>query len=1184
MNAPAAHHEITLEDKYALQSGRAFMTGTQALVRLPMLQRVRDLAAGLNTAGFISGYRGSPLGGFDQALWKARKFLDQHHVKFQPGVNEDLAATSIWGTQQVNMYPDAKYDGVFAMWYGKGPGVDRCGDVFKHANSAGTSKHGGVLVLAGDDHAAKSSTLAHQSEHVFKACCIPVLNAASVQEYLDLGLHGFAMSRFSGCWVAFKCVTDVVESGAVVEIDPQRVESGAVVEIDPQRVKIVMPPDFAMPPGGLNIRWPDGFLEQEARLLDYKVYAALAYCRANRLDRIVWDSPHARFGIITTGKSFGDTLQALADLGIDESLAHEAGIRLYKVAMSWPLEPQGARKFAEGLEEILVVEEKRQVIEYQIKEELYNWREGMQPPRIVGKFDDNGEWSIAEGQPAGNWLLPAHYELSASLIARALASRLAKLGLDQRMGARYHERVAYLESKDKSLARPRVVASRLPYFCSGCPHNTSTQVPEGSRAMAGIGCHFMALWMDRNTATFTHMGGEGAPWIGQAPFTHCPHVFANIGDGTYFHSGLLAIRAAVASGVSMTYKILYNDAVAMTGGQHVDGPLDPAIISRQIAAEGVSPIVAVVDEKEPLSAKLDWAPGTTIRPREELDAVQREVSAIIYVQTCATEKRRRRKRNEFPDPSRRVVINEMVCEGCGDCSVQSNCLSVEPLETEFGRKRTINQSSCNKDYSCLKGFCPSFVTVEGGTLKKGKAALPEGEAEFAFLPQPRQNAMDHPFGILVTGIGGMGVITIGQIVAMAAHLEGKGATVLDMSGLAQKFGPVMSHVRIAPSPGELHSVRVGTGAADLVLGCDLVVTSGSEALSKMNDRTTRVVINASVSPTAEFVKNPDWQLPGTDLRADIAEAAGAKNVEFLPAGRLATALMGDAIATNMLMLGYAFQKGWVPLVEASLVRAIELNGVAVEFNRKAFMWGRRAAVDLARVERVATPAEIIPIFQAFSRSLDELIARRVEFLTGYQDSAYAERYRKLVERVRSVEAHKTGGTALTESVARYYSKLMAYKDEYEVARLYSDPGFARKIEGMFEGGYKLKFHLAPPIFNKPDPRTGEATKSEFGPWMMAAFRVLAKLKRLRGTPFDVFGMSAERKAERRLIGEYEATVAELLEHLDGENGKLAVEIASVPEHIRGYGHVKRRNLDEAKKKEAALLAAFRASRASARAA
>jgi len=1181
MNAPVRPHEIGLEDKYTLPSGRVFMTGTQALVRLPMLQRARDLAAGLNTGGFISGYRGSPIGGFDQALWKAQRHLTEHHIKFQPGVNEDLAATAIWGTQQVNLFPDAKYDGVFAMWYGKGPGVDRCGDVFKHANSAGTSKHGGVLVLAGDDHAAKSSTLAHQSEHVFKACCIPLLNPSSVQDYLDLGLHGFAMSRFSGCWVAFKCVTDVIESGAVVELDPQR-------------VKTLTPPDFAMPPGGLNIRWPDGFLEQEARLLDYKAYAALAYCRANKLDRVVWDSPAGhpppRLGIVTTGKSYGDTLQALADLGIDERVARDVGIRLYKVAMSWPLEPQGARKFSEGLEEILVVEEKRQVIEYQIKEELYNWREGMRPPRVVGKFDDNGEWSIAEGQPAGNWLLPAHYELSPALIAKALANRFAKLGLDKGMGDRYRERVAYLEFKEKALTKPRVVANRSPYFCSGCPHNTSTRVPEGSRAMAGIGCHFMALWMDRNTATFTHMGGEGASWIGQAHFTECPHVFANIGDGTYFHSGLLAIRAAVAAGVSMTYKILYNDAVAMTGGQHVDGPLDPARVSRQIAAEGVNPIVAVVDEKEPLPAGLDWAPGVTIRPREELDAVQRElrevkgVSAIIYVQTCANEKRRRRKRNEFPDPAKRVVINELVCEGCGDCNAKSNCLSVEPLETEFGRKRTINQSACNKDYSCLEGFCPSFVTVEGGTLRKGKAASPAGDSDFAQLPEPQAPALDKPYGMLVTGIGGMGVLTIGQIVAVAAHIEGKGATVLDMSGLAQKFGPVMSHVRIARSPEEIHSVRVGTGAADLVLGCDLVVASGTEALSKMNDKSTKVLVNATVSPTAEFVKNPDWQLPGTDLQADIVDAAGAKNVDFVPAGKLANALMGDAIATNMFMLGYAFQKGWVPLAGASLARAIELNGVAVEFNRKAFLWGRRAAIDLARVERLATPAEVISISQAFSRNLEELIARRVEFLTAYQNSAYAARYKTLVERVRANESKLGAGTELTEAVARYTFKFMAYKDEYEVARLHSDPAFMQRIEGMFEGAYKLKFHLAPPIFNKPDPVTGEAKKSEFGPWMRIAFRILAKLKILRGTALDIFGRTEERRTERRLIGEYEATVAELLERLDRENHALAVEIASVPEQIRGYGHVKRRHLDDAKKKEAALLATFRAERTTARAA
>ena len=1170
MNAPGKPREVTLDDKYTLESGHAFMTGTQALVRLPMLQRTRDLASGLNTAGFISGYRGSPIGSFDQALWRAKKHLADNHIRFQPGVNEDLAATAIWGTQQLKLFPGANYDGVFAMWYGKGPGVDRCGDVFKHANAAGTWKHGGVLALAGDDHAAKSSTLAHQSEHILKACCIPVLHPASVQEYLDYGLHGWAMSRYSGCWIGFKCVTDVIESGASVVLDPHRVQ-------------VVLPEDFALPPGGLNIRWPDGILEQEARLLDYKVYAALAYARANRLDRLVWNSPAARLGIVTTGKAYGDTMQALADLGIDERVARDAGIRLYKVAMPWPLEPQGARKFADGLEEILVVEEKRQLIEYQIKEELYNWRSGVRVPRVVGKFDDNGEWSQSEGQPAGTWLLPAHYELSPAQIAKAIASRLAKLGLDRALGERFRERLAFLDFKEKALARPRVVAERTPYFCSGCPHNTSTQVPEGSRAVAGIGCHYLAQFMGRSTATFTHMGGEGAPWIGQAPFTDTAHIFANMGDGTYYHSGLMAIRAAVAARVNMTYKILYNDAVAMTGGQPLDGPLDPGMISRQLAAEGVHPIVAVVDDKEELPAALNWAPGVTLRGRDELDAVQRElretqgVSALIYVQTCAAEKRRRRKRNEFPDPAKRVFINELVCEGCGDCSEKSNCLSVEPLETEFGRKRRINQSTCNKDYSCVKGFCPSFVTVEGGSLRQGKASG-RGDApddRFPACPEPEIPALTEPFGVLVTGVGGTGVITIGQILAVAAHLEGKSVSVLDMSGLAQKGGPVMSHVKFAPDLGQLHSTRLGTGAADLVLGCDLVVTASGDALSRMSTSRTRVAVNTTTAPTADFVRNPDWRLPGAALLDEIREAAGDGSIAALEAGRISTALMGDSIATNMFMVGYAWQKGWIPLAEASILQAIRLNAVAVDFNQQSFVWGRCAAFDAARVDRLAAPAEVITLVRALSRNLDEMIGRRVEFLTEYQDAAYAQRYRDLVQKVRQAEGEKVGGTRLTEAVARYGFKLMAYKDEYEIARLYADPQFTQRIRSMFEGDIRLKFHLAPPLLNRPDPVTGIAAKSEFGPWMMAGFMILAKLKGLRGTAFDIFGRTEERRMERRLIAEYEATAKELLCALSADNLKLAVEIASIPENIRGFGHVKMRHLKQAKARETELLWRFR---------
>ena len=1171
----------SLEDKYTMERGRVFMTGTQALVRVALLQQERDARAGLNTAGFITGYRGSPLGGLDMSLWRAQKHLDSHHIKFQPGVNEDLAATAVWGTQQVGMFKGAKYDGVFAMWYAKGPGVDRSGDVLKHGNSAGSSKHGGVLLLAGDDHAAKSSTLAHQSEHNFKSAMIPVLNPSNVQEYLDFGLHGYAMSRYSGCWVAFKCVTDVVESGATVIVDPDRVQ-------------VVLPQDFALPPGGLNIRWPDAILEQEARLLDWKVYAAAAYARANRIDRIVWDSPAPRFGIITTGKSFGDTMQALSDLGIDEQAARDIGIRIYKVGMSWPLEPEGATRFARGLEEILVVEEKRQLIEYQLKEELYSQlaSQGARPPRVVGKFDDAGEWSHAEGMPAGKWLLPAHYEHSPTIVAKAIAQRLQRLGLAEKLGSQFRERLAFLEFKEKALARPRVSAIRSPYFCSGCPHNTSTNVPEGSRALAGIGCHFMAQWMDRKTATFTHMGAEGITWVGQAPFTEEKHVFANLGDGTYFHSGLLAIRAAVASKVNITYKILYNDAVAMTGGQHVDGPLDPAMISRQIAAEGVAPVVVVTDEPEKYPAGTAWAPGVRVRHRDDLNQVQRElrelpgVSAIIYDQTCASEKRRRRKRNAFPDPAIRAVINEAVCEGCGDCSTKSNCLSVEPLETEFGRKRTINQSSCNKDYSCVKGFCPSFVTVEGGRLKRGAANTVIGGAansaaagaaagEWPALPDPVLPSVDLPYGILITGIGGTGVVTIGEILAVAAHLEGKSATVLDQSGLAQKYGAVMSHVRVAARDEvQLSAARLDTGGARLVLGCDMVVTASGDALARMHPEHTRTLVNATVAPTGDFMRNPKWRLPGSDLSADISDASGPGHTEFVAATALATGLLGDAIASNMFMLGYAYQRGWVPVSGAALERAIELNAVAVEMNKSAFLWGRRTALDLARVSRIATPADVIPMGQRLSRNLDEIIDRRVKLLADYQDAPYAERYRSLVERVRKAEQSAAGPDAsnkLTEAVARGYAKLLSYKDEYEVARLYANGEFEKKIADMFEGDFKLVYHLAPPLLAKPDPVTGEPKKMRFGSWMMGAFKLLARLKGLRGSALDVFGYTDERRTERALIHEYEEAIDAVLSGLTARSLPLAVQIAELPESIGGFGPIKLKSVAHARKKQQELL-------------
>jgi indolepyruvate ferredoxin oxidoreductase len=757
---------------------------------------------------------------------------------------------------------------------------------------------------------------------------------------------------------------------------------------------------------------------------------------------------------------------------------------------------------------------------------------------------------------------------------------LEKLGMTAALGTQFRERLAFLDFKDKALARPRVSAVRQPYFCSGCPHNTSTRVPEGSRASAGIGCHFMALSMDRNTATFTHMGAEGAPWIGQAPFTDEKHIFVNLGDGTYFHSGLLAIRAAVAAKVNVTYKILYNDAVAMTGGQRVDGPLDPAMISRQIAAEGVKPVVVVTDEPDKYPAGTSWAPGVTVRHRDELDAVQRElrelpgVSALIYDQTCASEKRRRRKRNEYPDPARRVVINDAVCEGCGDCSVKSNCLSVEPLETELGLKRTINQSSCNKDFSCLKGFCPSFVTVEGGRLRKGRGGNASGDVD-APLPPPALPALTSPFGILVTGIGGTGVITIGQIIGMAAHIEGKGAMVLDMSGLAQKYGAVMSHVQIGATPEDLHCTRLDTGGARLVIGCDLIVSAGNEALARMAPGITRAVVNANVTPTAEFMKDPDRRLPGSDLQRDITDACGEGNVDFVPATSVATALMGDAIASNMFMLGYAYQKGWVPLAAASLERAIELNGVAVDFNQQSFRWGRHAALDLARVQRLATPAQVMDFDHGISRSLDDLVARRVELLTVYQDPAYAARYKALVEKVRTVEQRAVGSSSLARAVARTYAKLLSYKDEYEVARLHADPAFRRKIAEQFEGDYKVAYHLAPPLLASRDPLTGEPRKMRFGPWMLPVFKVLQRLKFLRGTALDPFGRTADRRMERALIRDYEDMVDVLLAGLSPKNHVLAVEIAQYADEIRGFGHVKDKNAAVARKKRDALLASFR---------
>ncbi|HEY0876951.1 MAG TPA: indolepyruvate ferredoxin oxidoreductase family protein [Zeimonas sp.] len=1167
MNAPVepALRRASLDDRYAATEGTVYLTGTQALVRLPILQRQRDVAAGLSTAGYVSGYRGSPLGGYDQALEKARTHLDAHHIRFVPGLNEDLAATAIWGTQQIEALPGGRYDGVFSIWYGKGPGVDRSGDVFRHANQAGSARHGGVLALAGDDHGAKSSTVAAQTDFVFQAVSIPVLAPATVQDYVDFGLQGFAMSRFSGLWVAMKCVTDTIESAGIVD--------GSL-----DRLRIVLPEDFSLPAGGLNLRWPEEpFLKLEERLSRFKIPAALAFARANRLDRNVFgraDGEAARLGIVSSGKSWLDVMQALADLGIDEAAARALGLRVMKVAMPWPLEPQAVRAFVDGCEEVLVVEEKRALIETQLKELLYGFAER---PRVVGKTDE-----------AGGALTPDYGELTPAFCARLIAQRLARWrdAPDDARGTRAETvrvridaRLGELDARERAPARRFETIERIPYFCSGCPHNTSTRVPEGSRALAGIGCHYMAQWMDRSTATFTHMGGEGMTWVGLAPFSETKHVFQNIGDGTWFHSGSLALRHAVATNTRMTYKILFNDAVAMTGGQRHDGALTPQRIAQQVRAEGVRRIAVVTDEPDKYPSGYFEA-DVDVHHRSRLDEVQRElrdydgVSVLIYDQTCAAEKRRRRKRGEFPDPPKRVFINEAVCEGCGDCGVQSNCVSIEPVETEFGRKRAINQSSCNKDFSCVNGFCPSFVTVHGGRVRRASrpgsggagrsaAALPDVPLTPPALPE-----IGAAYSLLVTGIGGTGVVTIGQLLGMAAHLEGRQVTVLDMAGLAQKNGAVMSFVRFAEAGSALYAPRIGVAGADAVLGCDLVVTAGREALARMSGG-TRVVTNVAGTPTAAFTRDPDWKFPSTGMQSAIADAVGAANAEFVDATRLATALLGDAIASNLFMLGYAWQRGLVPLSAAGIDRAIELNGVAIEQNRAAFAWGRAAALDPARVEAAAGLAgeksAPTPVSRRLSSSLDETIARRVDFLADYQDERYAARYRARVERVRSVERALVGdrALALTEAVARNLFKLMAYKDEYEVARLYASASFRDRLNEQFEGDFRLSFHLAPPLLARRNAK-GELVKREYGPWMMNAFSVLARLRRLRGTPFDPFGRTEERRTERQLIADYESTIDRLLETLDAQRLPAAIRIASIPDEIRGFGHVKARSLGAAR--------------------
>jgi indolepyruvate ferredoxin oxidoreductase len=1144
---------VSLDDKYDLGHSRVFVTGFQALVRLGLMQRELDRRNGLQTAGFVTGYRGSPLGGLDSQFLRARRFLEKSDIRFQGGINEDLAATAVWGSQQAELRGEGQYDGVFAMWYGKGPGVDRTGDVFRHANLAGTAKYGGVLALMGDDHTAESSTTAHQSEYHFIDVMIPVLNPAGVQEVLDYGLYGWAMSRFTGAWVALKTMHETIESTAAIDASLNRFE-------------IVTPTDFPMPAGGLNIRLNDPILTQEARLHDFKRDAMLAFVRANKLNRIITSGGRdPKIGIITTGKSYLDVRQAFDELGIDEVKCNELGIRLYKVGCSWPLSRRELQEFAQGLDLIIVVEEKRSLIEVQVREELYGTAN---QPLCIGKKDEQG-----------NWLFPVKGALDPNDVAICIGERLLKYRNNDEIAAR----VSRLKEFQRIAAETKDVAQRIPYFCSGCPHNTSTVVPEGMRAYAGIGCHYMAQWMDRSTLGYTHMGGEGANWIGEAPFSKRNHVFQNLGDGTYNHSGYMAIRAAIASNTNITYKILFNDAVAMTGGQANDGGLTVPQVARQVAAEGAKRVVVVTDEPDKYPRGTQWPSGITIHHRDDLVAVQKElaeipgVTVLIYDQTCAAEKRRRRKRHTYPDPEKRAIINELVCEGCGDCGVQSNCVSVQPLETEWGRKRTIDQSSCNKDFSCVKGFCPSFVTVHGARLKKGLGVA--GDHDLPPLPEPKLPAIDQTYNIIVTGVGGTGIVTTGGVLGMAAHLAGRGIGVLDMAGLAQKGGAVFSHIRIAESPEKIHAIRVAAGRADLVLGGDIVVAGTRKILAAVKHGATEMVVNTAEFLPGEFTRNADFSLPSERLKRTIVADAGAEKTHFIDASAIAAALFGQSIGANMFLVGYAYQLGAIPLSAAAIEKAIELNGEAVAMNKAAFHWGRHMAADPATVQNIAKPkATLASDARHLSESFAETVERRVKFLTAYQNAAYAERYRRAVDRVKAAEAARVPGKCgLADAAARYLFKLMAYKDEYEVARLYTDGSFLKQVEQEFDGkDLRFEFHLAPPLLARRYKATGLPRKMSFGPWMLPAFRLLAKLKGLRGTPFDPFGRSLERRTERKLIADYEAMLDEVVAKLTPENHHLAVGLAAIPEKIRGFGHIKQRHLATAKADEAALLEQFRA--------
>ncbi|MBW4708984.1 indolepyruvate ferredoxin oxidoreductase family protein [Roseobacter sp. YSTF-M11] len=1124
--------DYALDDRYTKTEGRVFLTGTQALVRVMLDQARRDHAAGLNTAGFVSGYRGSPLGGVDQELWRNETRLKDARITFMPAVNEDLGATAVLGAQQASLDPHADVEGVFSMWYGKGPGVDRSGDALKHGNAYGSAPKGGVLIVAGDDHGCVSSSMPHQSDVAFMAWFMPTLNPAGVAEYQAFGEYGFALSRFSGTWVGFKAISETVESGQSVEITPDRV---------------FRYPEFTAPPGGLHVRVADLPSPEIETRIKAKLDAVQAFAEANPIDHPVYGIEKASFGFVSTGKGHLDLMEALRLLGVDEARCRSLGIDIYKVGMVWPLAHHAALDFVTGKREVLVIEEKRGIIESQFKEHFYDWP-GRKPDRMVGKYDEDM-----------NPLVPWTGELSPRALLPIIAARLHRFFPNEG----FVEKARTLTETQPPVLRVEG-ASRTPYFCSGCPHNTSTKVPEGSRAASGIGCHVMASWMDRETLGYAQMGGEGVPWIATSLFNGGKHIFQNLGEGTWYHSGSLAIRQAVAARTNITYKILYNDAVAMTGGQPVDGPVSVAGIAQTCRAEGVERIALVSDDISKFDRK-DFPGGMSFHDRSEMDVLQRElreipgVSVLIYEQTCATEKRRKRKRGQLPEPDRFVLINDLVCEGCGDCSVESNCLSVEPLKTEFGTKRKINQSSCNKDFSCLNGFCPSFVTVEGARRRKKSGMDVTAFASSAELPEPTIPTLDAPYDLLVTGVGGTGVITVGALISMAAHLEGKGSSVLDFTGFAQKFGTVLGYVRLAPTPDAVHQVRIDAACADAVIGCDAVVSSSPKASAHYRHG-TKVVLNRAEMPTGDLVLNRDAELHIATREKVIADAVGSENLAAFDANALAEGVMGDSVFANVIMLGFAWQRGLVPVGLDALSRAMELNGVAPERNHMAFTCGRVMAVS---PEKFASSAPSDPQRED---SLEAVLARRMAFLTDYQDAAYAARYRTALSPLSDLPEE------VQILAAKSLFKLMAYKDEYEVARLHGLPEFRERLQREFDGNFSLRYHLAPPLLSRTKDGRGRPVKRSFGPWMAGVFAVLARMKGLRGSFADPFRFQSDRRMEVALIAWFEKLISQVPEIWQRGDHQLAEKLMSAPMDIRGYGPIKEQAAQKTRRDVERLLA------------